>query len=271
MISEHTHIVLVSTCFFFFFFSSRRRHTRCSRDWSSDVCSSDLAWRWRWISAPCGDRTQCLERLVSRGKPRVGGCLEQRFTQLVDGPPEVQGAAQVRLELLGVSGGGEHRDHHQAAVLQLETGPVPDATPDVLDGGLEERPQKRIASAGCRRLAGRCTEHLLTDLWAARPCVLCRGVHRSFSFHWTDHWRTEHWTERSKHKLTVLDCQVQIGYHSGHGERARTRNGEGARDARTDPPSRSRAPRREGRRRYELGRRPGTHRRQPQPALPLLR
>src|SRR5204862_4358389 len=29
--------------FFFFFFSSRRRHTRSLRDWSSDVCSSDLA------------------------------------------------------------------------------------------------------------------------------------------------------------------------------------------------------------------------------------
>src|SRR5215469_12097872 len=28
--------------FFFFFFSSRRRHTRSLRDWSSDVCSSDL-------------------------------------------------------------------------------------------------------------------------------------------------------------------------------------------------------------------------------------
>src|SRR5207245_8709517 len=26
----------------FFFFPSRRRHTRCYRDWSSDVCSSDL-------------------------------------------------------------------------------------------------------------------------------------------------------------------------------------------------------------------------------------
>src|SRR5699024_11246728 len=26
----------------FFFFSSRRRHTRSKRDWSSDVCSSDL-------------------------------------------------------------------------------------------------------------------------------------------------------------------------------------------------------------------------------------
>src|SRR2546429_4395464 len=31
---------------FFFFFSSRRRHTRCSRDWSSDVCSSDLHFGW---------------------------------------------------------------------------------------------------------------------------------------------------------------------------------------------------------------------------------
>src|ERR1039457_7382315 len=30
-------------CFFFFFFSSRRRHTRLQGDWSSDVCSSDLA------------------------------------------------------------------------------------------------------------------------------------------------------------------------------------------------------------------------------------
>src|SRR6266508_6423571 len=28
---------------FFFFFSSRRRHTSWPRDWSSDVCSSDLA------------------------------------------------------------------------------------------------------------------------------------------------------------------------------------------------------------------------------------
>src|SRR3989440_992443 len=28
--------------FLFFFFSSRRRHTRSDRDWSSDVCSSDL-------------------------------------------------------------------------------------------------------------------------------------------------------------------------------------------------------------------------------------
>src|SRR5205807_4692174 len=30
-----------------FFFSSRRRHTRLQGDWSSDVCSSDLAGRRR--------------------------------------------------------------------------------------------------------------------------------------------------------------------------------------------------------------------------------
>src|SRR5699024_12034231 len=30
-----------------FLFSSRRRHTRSKRDWSSDVCSSDLARRFR--------------------------------------------------------------------------------------------------------------------------------------------------------------------------------------------------------------------------------
>src|SRR5205809_8108477 len=36
----------------FFFFSSRRRHTRCSRDWSSDVCSSDLSGSLRrWFRA----------------------------------------------------------------------------------------------------------------------------------------------------------------------------------------------------------------------------
>src|SRR5690554_1015783 len=36
----------------FFFFSSRRRHTRCGRDWSSDVCSSDLEMRLYYDSAP---------------------------------------------------------------------------------------------------------------------------------------------------------------------------------------------------------------------------
>src|SRR5438874_8884657 len=35
-------LLCISSLIFFFFFSSRRRHTRSLRDWSSDVCSSDL-------------------------------------------------------------------------------------------------------------------------------------------------------------------------------------------------------------------------------------
>src|SRR5256885_3714175 len=36
----------------FFFFSSRRRHTRLQGDWSSDVCSSDLALRLAEVLIP---------------------------------------------------------------------------------------------------------------------------------------------------------------------------------------------------------------------------
>src|SRR5256884_1760871 len=57
---------------FFFFFSSRRRHTRCSRDWSSDVCSSDLSpetQRLRRLThrraALVSDRTRLKNRLHS--------------------------------------------------------------------------------------------------------------------------------------------------------------------------------------------------------------
>src|SRR5256884_1642595 len=40
-----------------FFFSSRRRHTRCSRDWSSDVCSSDLGGKIAGVTGSVGKTT----------------------------------------------------------------------------------------------------------------------------------------------------------------------------------------------------------------------
>src|SRR5207245_6271363 len=46
--------VLIIICFFF---SSRRRHTRCYRDWSSDVCSSDLTLV-RGLCPECGFRSR---------------------------------------------------------------------------------------------------------------------------------------------------------------------------------------------------------------------
>src|SRR2546429_3519040 len=50
-----------------FFFSSRRRHTRCSRDWSSDVCSSDLTSKLRAVAmrlSPGSNRTITSPRLT---------------------------------------------------------------------------------------------------------------------------------------------------------------------------------------------------------------
>src|SRR3712207_7007651 len=41
---------------FFFFFSSRRRHTRYWRDWSSDVCSSDLLGEEADVAAALAER-----------------------------------------------------------------------------------------------------------------------------------------------------------------------------------------------------------------------
>src|SRR6266498_3893082 len=41
----------------FFFFSSRRRHTRCGRDWSSDVCSSDLRVHFEAVTEVVGNRS----------------------------------------------------------------------------------------------------------------------------------------------------------------------------------------------------------------------
>src|SRR5947209_9812174 len=48
------HRQIMMLCHLFFFFSSRRRHTRYWRDWSSDVCSSDLLIRKHFKLTPRG-------------------------------------------------------------------------------------------------------------------------------------------------------------------------------------------------------------------------
>src|SRR6266536_1375998 len=58
----------------FFFFSSRRRHTRSTRDWSSDVCSSDLAPSPRGTLAPPPPTLAPAEA----HQPRPGRDLERR-------------------------------------------------------------------------------------------------------------------------------------------------------------------------------------------------
>src|SRR5215813_11530169 len=58
-----------------FFFSSRRRHTRCGRDWSSDVCSSDLprALAPSGPPGPPGHRSQGPRGAGSSGRDRGSG------------------------------------------------------------------------------------------------------------------------------------------------------------------------------------------------------
>src|SRR5439155_5891866 len=62
---------------FFFFFSSRRRHTRWPRDWSSDVCSSDLT------GIPCASIALLGPRVLRRSAgTRVASPLLPRSTRL---------------------------------------------------------------------------------------------------------------------------------------------------------------------------------------------
>src|SRR5699024_6155773 len=60
----------------FFFFSSRRRHTRSKRDWSSDVCSSDLEGI---LSYPNGEAL--LEEALKLGADVVGAIPHFEFTR----------------------------------------------------------------------------------------------------------------------------------------------------------------------------------------------
>src|SRR5439155_5319734 len=57
-----------------FFFSSRRRHTRWPRDWSSDVCSSDLPQVMLDLSSiTCGPVFQNYEESVKRSEEGGSG------------------------------------------------------------------------------------------------------------------------------------------------------------------------------------------------------
>src|SRR5690606_40952745 len=88
---------LVVFSFTFFFFSSRRRHTRFSRDWSSDVCSSDLKrsgflarlldvllpHREGFRERPAAARRQDAERVIpDHGERRRNGFTGRRTQRL---------------------------------------------------------------------------------------------------------------------------------------------------------------------------------------------
>src|SRR5437899_3059736 len=79
-----------------FFFSSRRRHTRCLSDWSSDVCSSDLALsvsscRASSAETDAGDRRQGLRQ---RSVARAAGTARNRTDRAASLQPQETGDAR---------------------------------------------------------------------------------------------------------------------------------------------------------------------------------
>src|SRR5207247_8244082 len=96
----------------FFFFSSSRRHTSSTRDWSSDVCSSDLR-----LDVVCLSRGAGLSESLRRGagQPRIrhlappqGAVPVPRLfhLQFASGPGDVVSPARGRSEERRVGNGG---------------------------------------------------------------------------------------------------------------------------------------------------------------------
>src|SRR6266542_6016365 len=75
---------ILRTIYYFFFFSSRRRHTICYRDWSSDVCSSDL-------DKPCAGFGQCADFDALDARREIAGL--KRFEHARAHRGELRGGA----------------------------------------------------------------------------------------------------------------------------------------------------------------------------------
>src|SRR5690606_40533857 len=103
---------LLCICRAFFFFSCRRRHTRFSRDWSSDVCSSDL-----------GDSTAAIAPEIPRN-PRIiawdAGLAADSVGQLIGGAYQVIENA----DTLYISVRAEERSCRELVGLSVATAPV---------------------------------------------------------------------------------------------------------------------------------------------------
>src|SRR5690606_29354163 len=74
---------------FQFFFSSSRRHTSFSRDWSSDVCSSDLSTLPQYQDRPCNETTKVFKYDGSRQCENNGIPLDVMAQELIGGGVDV--------------------------------------------------------------------------------------------------------------------------------------------------------------------------------------
>src|SRR5690606_32758759 len=94
---ELLRLILCQLVGLVFFFSSRRRHTRFSRDWSSDVCSSDLA-----ICTLASRRSASARRVRVRLRSSGIGGLRFGFAVVVADRQPVEDGPEVVPQVLGV-------------------------------------------------------------------------------------------------------------------------------------------------------------------------
>src|SRR3712207_9171833 len=139
-----------------FFFSSRRRHTRYWRDWSSDVCSSDLAART--ITVRRGDLEQRFEwdHLVL-----TPGSITRQFE--IPGVPEHARDLKTLVEAVYL------RDH------LLEQLDLADAQPDTAAGRAARAPMLTVVAVGAGYTGTefvRSEEH--TSELQSRQYIVCR-------------------------------------------------------------------------------------------------
>src|SRR5258707_12350825 len=103
--------------FFFFFFSSRRRHTRYWRDWSSDVCSSDLLGLDRLatfgqLGDLCDRRVQLAAGILDRDLRALPAPLQRRDLLMelrgagVEGDDDAREVLVLALDGVDVAGRG---------------------------------------------------------------------------------------------------------------------------------------------------------------------
>src|SRR3989442_8510767 len=110
-------VIICATYVVFFFFSSRRRHTRCGRDWSSDVCSSDLPRDGRHagsrVAPVCGIVGFVLARPDGRPEQAV---LKRMADRIAHRGPDDEGFVVRGPAALGV---------RRLRIIDLETGRQP--------------------------------------------------------------------------------------------------------------------------------------------------
>src|SRR5690606_29791574 len=183
-----------------FFFTSRRRHTRFSRDWSSDVCSSDLGEGGLDIHRLIAQtiQTELVPRLIGkdpaqiehiwadlwsithflgrdrRASIRAVACIDSALWDLLGkraGMPlyQIWGGARDRLPILAI--GGQYRDGFRPA-----------------DYGKEMEEYRELGLAGCKfKVGGRTPEEDAERTQAARRAagadfIICADANRGWSY-----------------------------------------------------------------------------------------